>query len=95
MSDQDKSRDWSLRQLAGPGAPGIMVNDTPLWHFDILEEDIQALVSNPVEFLKGVGFEGIDEKHEVSFIRGEGQARSGGWCCYKVGDKTICHYHAQ
>ncbi|WP_260288663.1 hypothetical protein [Peribacillus aracenensis] len=71
-----------------------MAEDVPLWHYDITDEDIPALVSSPAEFFEGTGIIVNYETHQVTFVgMGEGEVR-GTRCCYISGSQSICHPHA-
>jgi hypothetical protein len=73
-----------------------MEDDIPLWHFDIEEQDMPALVARPAEFLQGSGIAEFDEtQYDVTFVANRKTASSEGahLCCYQSGSQTICHYH--
>jgi hypothetical protein len=96
------------RQLAGSSVQGTET-DTPLYHVDVDRQQLAALVADPVQFLAQAGLgpkQGIAPggAMSVNLSRLDLRWTSTGWqqaadepttkwCCYVVGDTTICHPH--
>jgi hypothetical protein len=51
---KDARANISVKQLAGPGVPGLE-HDPPVFHFDLGMELMPELLANPVEFLEQLG----------------------------------------
>jgi hypothetical protein len=54
MSYSDEVRDVQVKQLSGPGVPGLET-DPPVFHFDLGMDLMPELVADPVGFLRGLG----------------------------------------
>ena len=98
MSNDDA---WSLnfKQLAGPGVPG-MEDDIPVYHFDILDEDVPAMLADPIGFLSSRGIEAYQRmdpqtRMQVTMVSAPNVTAGASWCCYDIGEGRRCHLHEQ
>ena len=54
MTEGSASSSIEVKQMAGPGVPG-MEHEAPLYHIDVELDDVVELVSDPVGFMKSIG----------------------------------------
>jgi hypothetical protein len=103
MSD-DHAFSLNFKQIAGPGVPGTE-DDIPVYHFDILDEDVPEMLGDPIGFLANRGIEKYqkmspDETMQVTMVaasKAKVVAEGGtvSWCCYDIGEGRRCHRHGE
>jgi hypothetical protein len=89
----------NFKKIAGPGVPG-MEDDIPVYHFDIADEDVPAMLADPIGFLGGRGIEEyqrMDQRAQmqVTMVATSRSTIGAHWCCYDIGEGRRCHLHEQ